>query len=135
MRVSTRGRYALRLMVELAKHPQQHISLRSISEKQQISQKYLEQIIMILVRSGFVLSTRGPQGGYQLAMPPEEITAGMIIRSMEGSLAPVACVEDGCDSCPRYGDCETLPLWQQLHNAVDTIVDAVTLRDLIEKKV
>ena len=135
MRVSTKGRYALRLVVELAKHPHHQISLRTISEKQQISQKYLEQIIMLLVRAGYVISTRGPQGGYRLALPPEQITAGMIIRSMEGNLAPVACVVDGCDSCIRYGDCETLPLWQQLHTAVESIVDSVTLRDLIEQKV
>ena len=135
MRVSTKGRYALRLMVELAKHPQQHISLRSISEKQQISQKYLEQIIMILVRSGFVLSTRGPQGGYQLAMPPEEITAGMIIRSMEGSLAPVACLECGVSTCDRAADCKTLPMWGKLNNIINQYLDHITLDDLIHNTI
>ena len=133
MRVTTKGRYALRLMVELAKHPDNYISLREVSERQQISQKYLEQIIILLARAGFVRSIRGPQGGYNLALDARDITAGMILRVTEGSLAPVACLEEGCDGCARSGDCETLPLWKRLHESIETIVESVTVQDLLDE--
>ena len=133
MRVSTKGRYALRLMIELAKQPHTYISLREISEKQQISQKYLEQIIMLLTRAKLVRSIRGPQGGYTLAMDAQLITAGMILRVTEGSLAPVACVEQGCEACVRSGNCETRSLWKRLHESIDEIVDSVTLQDLLHE--
>jgi Rrf2 family protein len=133
MRVSTKGRYALRLMLELAKHPNQCISIREISEKQNISHKYLEQIIIQLVRAGHVKSIRGPQGGYSLSSPPEKITAGMILRTMEGSLSPVACLDDDEDSCERTGECETLSLWKNIQQAINQIVDTTTLQDLLDQ--
>ncbi len=133
MRVSTKGRYALRLMLELAKTSDTYISIREISERQDISHKYLEQIIIQLVRVGYVRSIRGPQGGYSLALDPAQITCGMILRVMEGSLAPVACIEEGPQACSRSKDCETQPLWEQLKKAIDGVVDSITLQDLLDK--
>lgn len=133
MRISTKGRYALRLMLELARNPNQNVSIREIAERQQISHKYLEQIIIQLVRAGQVKSVRGPQGGYSLSTSPEKITCGMILRVMEGSLAPVPCLEEQTDSCDRSGDCETLPLWEKLENAINTVVDSISLQDLLDK--
>lgn len=134
MKISTKGRYAMRLMLDLARHPNQHVSIKEIAGRQQISHKYLEQIIIQLVRAGYVHSVRGPQGGYSLSMGPEQITAGMILRVMEGSLSPVPCLDDGTPgSCDRSGDCETLLLWDKLKRAIDSVIDNVTLLDLLER--
>src|SRR3989339_1549415 len=133
MRISTKGRYALRLMLDLARHPNQNVSIKEISGRQQISHKYLEQIIIQLVRAGYVKSVRGPQGGYSLSSEPSQITAGMVIRLMEGSRAPVPCLDEGADSCSRSGDCDTLPLWSKLQRAIDEVVDKFTLQDLIDR--
>lgn len=133
MRISTKGRYALRMMLELARNPNQNVSIREIAERQQISHKYLEQIIIQLVRAGYVKSVRGPQGGYSLSSGPEKITCGMILRVMEGSLAPVPCLEAQTDSCDRSGDCDTLPLWEKLDQAINTVVDSISLQDLLDK--
>jgi Rrf2 family protein len=113
-------------MLDLARHPNQNVSIKEISGRQQISHKYLEQIIIQLVRAGYVKSVRGPQGGYSLS-------AGMVLRLMEGSLAPVPCLDDGADSCSRSGDCDTLPLWSKLQKAIDEVVDKFTLQDLIDR--
>lgn len=133
MRISTKGRYALRLMLELARNPNQNVSIREIAERQQISHKYLEQIIIQLVRTGYAKSVRGPQGGYSLSLPPEKITCGMILRVMEGSLAPVPCLEEGTDTCNRTGDCDTLPLWKGLEKAINSVVDSISLQDLLDR--
>ncbi|MDD3941060.1 MAG: Rrf2 family transcriptional regulator [Sphaerochaetaceae bacterium] len=133
MKISTKGRYALRLMLDLARHPNQYVSIKEIASRQQISHKYLEQIIIQLVRSGFVKSIRGPQGGYTLAAEPEKITAGMVLRVMEGSLSPVQCLDDGADSCSRMGECDTIALWRKLKQAIDDVVDHVTLQDLLDR--
>ena len=133
MKISTKGRYALRLMLDLAGHPNQYVSIKEIASRQQISHKYLEQIIIQLVRSGFVKSIRGPQGGYTLAAEPEKITAGMVLRVMEGSLSPVQCLDDGADSCSRMGECDTIALWRKLKQAIDDVVDHVTLQDLLDR--
>lgn len=135
MKISTRGRYALRLMLDLAQSdPEQYVTIKSISERQEISGKYLEQIISVLSRAGFVKSIRGSQGGYKLARPAEEYTVGMILRLIEGSLVPVACMEDEPNQCPRCDNCATLDVWKQLDEAISGVVDHITLADLVEKQ-
>lgn len=132
MKISTRGRYALRLMLNLALNHEgeQYITIKSISQQEEISGKYLEQIISVLSRAGFVKSTRGAQGGYRLARPAENYTVGMILRVIEGSLAPVACLDDETNRCSRSEDCVTLGVWQQIDKAVSEVVDNITLADL-----
>jgi Rrf2 family protein len=135
MKISTRGRYALRLMLDLAQSdPDQYTTIKSIAERQQISSKYLEQIIPALSRAGFVKSSRGSQGGYKLARPPKEYTVGMILRLIEGNLVPVACMEDDPNECPRCNHCATLDLWKQLDDAISGVIDHITLADLLEKQ-
>ncbi|MFQ9799576.1 MAG: RrF2 family transcriptional regulator [Clostridia bacterium] len=125
------GRYALRLMLDLALYGNGTcISLRDISARQNVSVKYLEQIVVILARAGFVKSVRGPQGGYRLARPPKDYTAGEILRLIEGSLAPVPCLEDDTNSCPRSAECATVVLWSRLNQAISGVVDGMTLEDL-----
>lgn len=135
MKISTRGRYALRLMLDLASNENdQYITIKSISEREEISGKYLEQIISVLSRAGFVKSSRGAQGGYKLSHPPEQYTVGMILRLIEGSLAPVACLEDDINQCARCENCVTLSVWQQIDKAVSNVVDNITLADLIRQQ-
>ena len=132
MLISTKGRYALRVMIDLAEHRSgEFISLKEIAKRQEISEKYLEQIISILNKAGFVKSVRGPAGGYSLKRKPEEYTVGMILRLTEGSLAPVDCVEDGAD-CGREDQCVTVMLWKKLNDAINSVVDNITLADLVE---
>ena len=129
MKFSTRDRYALRLMVELANRPNDLIPLKDISDKQRISLKYLEQIVTPLAKAGLVSSVRGAQGGYRLARPAGEITSGEILRAVEGSTAPVAC--DGIDnSCARSDLCSTVKFWRGLDDVIEKYVDGVTLADL-----
>ena len=129
MKFSTRDRYALRLMVELANRPNDLIPLKDISDKQRISLKYLEQIVTPLTKAGLVSSVRGAQGGYRLARPAGEITSGEILRAVEGSTAPVAC--DGIDnSCTRSDLCSTVKFWRGLDDVIEKYVDGVTLADL-----
>ncbi len=131
MKISTKGRYALRLMLDLAMNNNgEFISIKSVADRQEISGKYLEQIISILSRSGFVKSVRGPQGGYKLAKEPSEYTVGMILRLTEGSLAPVTCLEDDVNQCSRAAFCSTLAVWKKLNNAINDVVDNITLEDL-----
>ncbi len=134
MKISTKGRYALRLMLDLAIHNTgEYITIKSISARQEISDKYLEQIITQLSKAGYVKSTRGAQGGYRLAKSPEEYTVGSILRLIEGSLAPVACLDD--DSiCTRGTQCATLDVWVQLNDAINNVVDNITLADLVDKQ-
>ena len=132
MKISTKGRYALRLMLDLATEGNgKPVSIKDIAGRQDISEKYLEQIISVLNKAGFVRSIRGPQGGYVLSKRPEEYTVGMILRLTEGSLAPVDCVEDGTD-CGRSDQCVTVMLWQKLNDAINGVVDNITLADLVE---
>ncbi|HPX03121.1 MAG TPA: RrF2 family transcriptional regulator [Synergistaceae bacterium] len=134
MKISTRGRYALRLMLDLALNsPDQYVTIKSISERQDISNKYLEQIITALSRAGYVKSIRGAQGGYKLARPAEEYTVGMVLRLIEGSLAPVACMDDTPNKCPRSNDCVTLDIWKKLNDAINDVVDNITLADLVNQ--
>lgn len=133
MKISTKGRYALRLMLDLAlNNTGEPVRIKEISARQEISDKYLEQIISILNKAGYVKSIRGPQGGYRLSRDPEKYTVGMILRLTEGSLAPVPCLDDEVNSCKRQDACVTLHLWQMLNTAISDVVDRVTLADLVE---
>lgn len=134
MKISTKGRYALRLMLDLAAQPSgEPIALKDISSRQEISVKYLEQIVPLLSRAGFLRSVRGAQGGYRLSKSPEEYTVGDILRVTEGSLAPIACLEDDTNNCPRREACPTLPFWEGLYQTINDYVDRVTLADLLEQ--
>ena len=134
MKISTRGRYALRLMLDLAlADPEEYCSVKSIAARQQISEKYMEQIISQLVKAGFVRSVRGAQGGYRLAYAPEKYTAGQILRLTEGSLAPVTCLEGEENTCPRAGHCHTLPMWEKLDSLINGYLDSVSLADLLQQ--
>ncbi len=133
MKISTKGRYALRLMLDLALYENQEpVRLRDVAERQNISMKYLEQIISVLQKAGYVKSIRGPQGGYHLMKAPEDYTVGMILRLIEGDLAPVACLLDEVNQCPRQTSCVTLRLWKELDAAVRGVVDKYTLADLVD---
>lgn len=133
MKISTKGRYALRVIIDLATtDTNKYTSIKTISERQKISEKYLEQIISALNKNGLVKSTRGAQGGYRLTKSPEEYTVGMILRSIEGSLAPVSCLEDDENQCPRCNDCVTLYVWEKIYEAVNEVVDKITIQDLID---
>ena len=132
MKISTKGRYALRLMLDLAVNTiSKPVPLKDIAKRQDVSDKYLEQIISILNNAGFVKSVRGAQGGYTLTKRPVEYTVGMILRLTEGSLAPVSCV-DGSSPCEKYENCATAELWRRLNDAINSVVDTVTLADLVE---
>lgn len=135
MKISTRGRYALRLMMDIAMNGQNEpVRIKDIARRQEISEKYLEQIVSVLNKAGFVKSSRGPQGGYRLMRAPQEYTAGSILCLIEGSLAPVACMDMEENDCPRHERCATLLLWQKLHEAMKDVIDHVSLADLIEKQ-
>ena len=133
MKISTKGRYALRLMLDLAIHNTgEPVRIKDIAARQEISDKYLEQIISSLNKAGYVKSIRGPQGGYRLTKAPEQYTVGMILRLTEGSLAPVACLDDEVNSCTRQDTCATLRLWKMVNDSVSSVVDKVTLANLVE---
>ena len=134
MKISTKGRYALRLMLDIAlTGSEEPVPLRDVAERQDISNKYLEQIVTPLARAGLVRSVRGAGGGYLLTRKPEEYTVGDILRPLEGDLAPVECATDGA-WCARSGDCLTVGLWQEIHRAVSAVVDGTTLADLLARQ-
>ena len=133
MKISTKGRYALRLMLDLAlNYSGKYIPLKAIAQRQEISDKYLEQIINTLSKAGFVESARGAQGGYRLARKPSEYTAGDILRLAEGSSAPVACL-DCAGSCDKTDTCLTIGLWRRMQEAINDVVDKTTLEDMINE--
>lgn len=133
MKISTKGRYALRLMIDLASNSNGNpISLKDVAKRQGISDKYLEQIISVLNKAGYVRSVRGAQGGYLLKMEPSEYTVGMILRLTEGSLSPVACVEDDTIACDKIDSCVTVMVWKKINDAVNNVVDNITLQDLVD---
>lgn len=135
MKISTKGRYALRLLVDLAEHQNSgYVALKDIAERQDISKKYLEQIVPMLSRSNILRTTRGFQGGYMLAKSPDAITVGEILRLTEGSLAPVACLEHDPILCERSRDCATLPMWKGLYRVITEYLDGITLQDIIDDK-
>ena len=133
MKISTKGRYALRLMMDLAENNTgSPISLKDVAKRQDISDKYLEQIISILNKAGYVRSVRGAQGGYMLKMEPQNYTVGMILRQTEVSLAPVACIEDGEIVCDRQQQCVTSIVYKKINDAISGVVDNITLQDLVD---
>lgn len=134
MKISTKGRYAVRLMVDLAQNDNgENISLKDIAKRQNLSLKYLEQIIIVLTRAGYVISARGSNGGYRLTYKPEYYTVGMILRLTEGSLAPVSCLDGDMNTCERRENCSTLFVWEELYKAICGVVDNITIADIINK--
>ena len=132
--VSTRGRYALRVLVDLAEQDSnRYITLREIAERQEISEKYLESIAKELVKAGFLDGLRGKGGGYRLGQSPEEIGVLDVLKLTEGSLAPVACLEEGAKPCPRASNCRTLPLWEGLNRVVREYLRHYTVWDLVQQ--
>ena len=133
MKISTKGRYALRMMLDLAMYSEGGpVCLKDVARRQQISDKYLEQIIATLNKAGYVRSVRGAQGGYLLKKDPAEYTVGMILRLTEGDLAPVGCVGAEKEECERKEGCVTIRIWQQINDAVNQVVDNITLADMLE---
>lgn len=134
MLVSTKGRYALRVMLELAQsQPDAYIPLPLIAQRQGISEKYLESIIAVLSKAGLVEGLRGKGGGYRLTRPTADYSVGEILRLTEGSLAPVTCLEGEENLCPRAGECTTLPMWQKLDDLINNYLDSVSLSDLLSQ--
>lgn len=133
MKITTKGRYAIHILYDLAQNGTEHpVSVKEIAARQEISVKYTEQIISILNKSGCVKSSRGFQGGYQLTKPLEEYVIGDILRLTEGSLAPVECLSAEENPCPKQHRCETILLWEKVDEAIRSVVDHVTLKDLVD---
>lgn len=135
MIVSTRGRYALRVMIDLAEHhSDDRIPLKDISSRQSISQKYMEAIMTLLSKNGFVDAIHGKGGGFKLNRAPEQYKVGEILRLTEGTLAPVACLQENAEDCVRASECRTLPMWAKLNSLVNEYLDSVTIADLMKKE-
>lgn len=134
MMISTRGRYALRVLVDLAEQNSgSYITLREIADRQEISEKYLESIVKDLVAAGFLEGLRGKGGGYRLGKRAEDMNVFEVLCATEGTLVPVACLEEGCAPCARAGDCRTLPMWKGLNEVVKEYLGGFTIRDLAGK--
>ena len=132
MLISTKGRYALRVLIDMAEHQSEgHIPLKEIADRQEISEKYLESIVKELVRHNIVTGVRGKGGGYRLCRPPERINVGDVLRIMEGGLSPVACLEDGALPCPRASECRTLEFWRGLDEVIQSYTSSRFLSDLM----
>ena len=135
MIVSTRGRYALIVMIDLAEHhSDDRIPLKDISSRQGISQKYMEAIMTLLSKNGFVDAIHGKGGGFKLNRAPEQYKVGEILRLTEGTLAPVACLQENAEDCDRASECRTLPMWAKLNSLVNEYLDSVTIADLMKKE-
>lgn len=135
MKISTKGRYALRMLYDLALHHDEgYVSLKDIADRQGISKKYLEQIVPLLNKTGLLRTNRGNKGGYMLSGTADEITVGDVLRATEGSLAPVACLEFEPNECPRAGDCSTLFIWEGLFKTITDYLDGITLSDIIARR-
>lgn len=134
MKISTKGRYSLRMMLDLAEHKETgFVALKDVAHRQGISKKYLEQLVPLLNSAGFIRANRGNQGGYMLTRSPDEYTVGQILRITEGSLCPVACLEDDPNRCTRADICKTLTTWQGLKNVVNEYLDSITLQMIIDE--
>ena len=134
MKISTKGRYALRMLMDLAEHKEDgFIALKDIAARQNISKKYLEQIVPLLNRSSMLITTRGFQGGYQLAKETRDYTVGDILRTTEGSISPVACLDQTPNRCERCKDCATLPVWEGLERVMEEYLDGITLQDILDQ--
>lgn len=135
MKISTKGRYAVRMLLDLAEHQQDgYVALKEIAKRQEISKKYLEQIVPILNKSGLLQTNRGSQGGYRLSKKPEQYTVGEILRLTEGSLAPVACLDQPENLCHRSASCATLFVWQGLYRTIEEYLNGITLQDIIDRQ-
>lgn len=135
MKISTKGRYSLRLMIDLAQHYSEgYIALKDISKRQDISKKYLEQIVPFLSRSNLLIANKGHMGGYQLAKAPSQITVRDILESAEGSLMPVSCMENSPNLCEKCGDCLTLPIYTGLYDVIIHYFESITLEDIIHRQ-
>lgn len=135
MKISTKGRYALRMLLDLAEHQGDgYIALKDIADRQGISKKYLEQIIPVLNRSDILNANRGYQGGYRLAKSPDKYTVGEILRLTEGSIAPIACLDHDPVICERRNECVTLPLWKGLNKVISDYLDGITLQDILDNQ-
>lgn len=131
--ISTRGRYALRVMIDLAEHQDEgYIPMKDVAKRQGVSLGYMEKILPVLVKNGIVEGLQGKTGGYRLIRKPEEYTLGEILRLTEGSLAPVACLECGAAPCNKAADCRTLPVWTELDRRINEYLDSVTVADLLK---
>ena len=135
MKISTKGRYALRMLVDLAEHQNDgYVALKDTANRQNISKKYLEQIVPVFNKSNILKTNRGFQGGYRLARTPDKYTVGEILRLTEGSLAPVACLDNEPNQCERVAECVTLPVWQGLYKVISEYLDGITLQDIIDQQ-
>ena len=135
MKISTKGRYALRMVIDLAEHADDgFISLKDIAARQGLSKKYLEQIVPLLNKTGMLSTTRGYQGGYKLAKSPSECTVGAILQTTEGSLAPVSCLEHTPNPCERCSACDTLPVWEGLNRVIMDYLDGITIQTILDQK-
>ena len=134
MLVSTKGRYALRLMTDLAeRNSDEYVAIKAVAERQEISLKYIERIMPSLVSAGLVEGIHGKGGGYKLTRKPEEYTIGEILRAAEGSVAPISCLECGAAPCPRKDQCRTIGMWTELSDVINDFLDGKTLKDLVKK--
>lgn len=133
MKISTKGRYALRMVVDLATHGEVWVSLKEIAQRQGISKKYLEQIVPLLSVSGILRTNRGNKGGYMLAKSANELTVGDVLRAAEGTLAPVSCLEYEKNTCPRAEGCSTLFIWEGLYKTVLEYLDGITIQDIADR--
>ena len=134
MKISTKGRYALRLMVDLAEHRDSgFIALKDVAKRQNISKKYLEQIVPVLNGAGLLATNRGNRGGYRLAKEPKEYTVGDILRITEGSIAPVSCLDSEINLCERKNFCQTLYVWEGLYKVVNEYLDGITVQDIVDR--
>lgn len=132
MKISTRGRYALRVMIDLAEHNTgDYITLQDIAARQEISEKYLESIISVLSKNGLLEALRGKGGGYRLAKAPQDYTVASILKLTEGSLAPVACLENKPNTCTRASECKTLGMWTKLYELIENFFENITIEDLV----
>ena len=132
MNITSKGRYALRVMLDLAQHPEDgFVSLKTVAERQQISMKYLEAIVGSLKKAELLESTRGKEGGYRLTKSPADYTVEEILRSIEDNLAPVSCIKDGSIQCDRAAACLTIPMWKELDDITNAYLDGVTLENLL----
>lgn len=135
MMISTKGRYALRVMIDLAEQQRtEYIPLKEIATRQEISQKYLESIMVILSKNNFIEALHGKGGGYRLNREPEDYKIGDILRLTEGTLAPVACLGEDAKPCDKTAECRTLPVWENLYKVISDYLDSVTLADIISKE-
>lgn len=134
MKISTKGRYALRMIIDLALHHNDgYVSLKDIAERQDISKKYLEQIVPMLNKSGILRTNRGNKGGYSLSKTPDQLSVGDVLRATEGSLAPVACLDDEPNLCPRQENCSTLYIWEGLFKTITNYLNSITIQEIVDK--